>query len=93
MKLKKIRRVVWSGRYEFTSHALEEMDEDDVDESDVRHAILRGTLVATLGDDPRGERFVIRGKTRDGDLSIEVVCRFLPTGRLRIITVYLIEKD
>lgn len=93
MDLKKIRRAVRKGRYEFTSHALEEMDEDDILESDVRRAIMMGKLVATLTDDPRGARFVVRGRTRIGEVPIEIVCRFLATGRLRIITVYVLEQD
>ncbi len=42
MGLKRIRRRIREVRYEFTIHALEEMDEDDLDEADVRQAILRG---------------------------------------------------
>lgn len=39
MSLKKIQRTFREGRYEFTIHALEEMDEDDLDLADVRHTI------------------------------------------------------
>ena len=40
MGIKSIRRKIREGLYEFTVHALEEMDEDDLDEADVRKAIL-----------------------------------------------------
>jgi len=83
MGLKRIRRAVREDRYEFTIHALEEMDEDGLVEEDLRHAIRHGKLEAELTDDPRGIRFVVRGEAQDEDLEIEVVCRFLPSGTLR----------
>ncbi len=92
MGLKRIRRAIRESRYEFTVHALEEMDEDDLDDTDVRQAILHGEISAELTDDPRGIRFVVRGTTRNKDREMEVVCRFLPSGLLRIITVYKKEE-
>lgn len=92
MGLKRIRSAIRENRYELTVHALEEMDEDDLDESDVRHAVLHGSISAELTDDPRGARFVIRGTTNDKDREMEVVCRFLPSSLLRIITVYQLEE-
>ena len=88
MGIKSIRRKIREGLYEFTVHALEEMDEDDLDEADVRTAILSGVIGTELTDDPRGTRFVILGFAVDELREIEVVCRFLPSGLLRIITVY-----
>ena len=92
MGLKRIKRAIREERYEFTIHALEEMDEDDLDETDVRYAILHGEISAELTDDPRGKRFVVLGNTKDSARSLEVVCRFLPSGLLRIITVYQLEE-
>jgi hypothetical protein len=92
MGLKRIQRTVREKRYEFTIHALEEMDDDDLDESDVRFAILHGELSSELTDDPRGIRFVVLGNATDKIRSMEVVCRFLPTDLLRIITVYKIKE-
>jgi hypothetical protein len=40
MGLRRIRGAVRQGKYEFTLHALEEMDEDDLDESEVRRVLL-----------------------------------------------------
>ena len=59
---------------------------------DVRDAILHGEISSELTDDPRGTRFVILGNTQDKTVALEVVCRFLPSGLLRIITVYKIEE-
>ncbi len=93
MGLRRIRRAVGEDRYEFSLHALEEMDEDGLVEEDVRCAILRGRLDSELGDDPRGSRFVLRGQTLAKEAEIEVVCRFLPSGMLRIIIVHAIEEE
>ncbi len=92
MGIKRIRRAIRNGRYQYTVHALEEMDEDNLDEADVRQAVLHGDISTELTDDPRGIRFVVRGVTLDQNREIEVVCRFLPSGLLRIITVYQLEE-
>jgi hypothetical protein len=92
MGIKRIRRAVRAGRYEFTVHALEEMDEDDLDETDVRYGILHGEISSELTDDPRGIRFIVLGNTEDQTRALEVVCRFLPSNLLRIITVYKLEE-
>lgn len=92
MGIKQIRRAIRNGQYQYTNHALEEMDADDLIEEDIRHAILHGEVVATLTDDPRGTRFVVQGDEQLGVRTIEVVCRFLPSGLLRIITVYVLEE-
>ncbi len=68
------------------------MDEDDLDESDVKYGVLHGEISSELTDDPRGIRFVVLGNTQDRIRSLEVVCRFLPSGLLRIITVYQIGE-
>ena len=92
MSLRRIRRAVRQDRYELTVHAIEEMDEDDLTEDDVRDILLRGRVVRELTTDPRGPRFVVRGRPRGRDEDVEVVCRFLPSERLRIITVYAMEE-
>jgi hypothetical protein len=68
------------------------MDADDLTEEDVRNALLHGAVVATLTDDPRGVRFVVQGNELFGTRTMEVVCRFIPSGLLRIITVYVLEE-
>lgn len=92
MSIRRIRSALTEGRYLYSDHALEEMDDDGLLESNVNEVIMRGKIVAKLTGDPRGLRFVVRGTTVDEELEIEVVCRFLPSGILRIITVYAIEN-
>ena len=76
MGLKRIRRAIRDGRYEFTVHALEEMDEDGLDESDIRYGILHGGICAELTEDPRGIRFVVLGKTHDETRSLKLFAGF-----------------
>jgi Domain of unknown function (DUF4258) len=92
MSMRSIRRAIRERKYTFTSHALEEMDEDDLTHDDVCEALLHGKQVGVLTDDPRGLRFVVRGAIQDQAIEIEVVTRFLPSGLLRIITAYVIEE-
>ena len=72
MGLKRIRRAIREERFEITIHALEEMDDDDLDETDVRYAILHGEISSELTDDPRGVRFVVLGNTQDKARSLRV---------------------
>jgi len=90
MSMTRIRQAVHQMQYEFTAHAIEEMDDDGLTEADVRRVLLSGSIGATLADDPRGLRFVVRSEVHDSE--VEVVCRFLPSGILRIITVYVLDK-
>lgn len=92
MGIRRIRRYIREGRYKFTAHALEEMDEDNLREVDVCLAISKGRVVDKLLDDPRGIRFVVRGNLTEENIEIEIICRFLPSGLLRIITVYALEE-
>jgi hypothetical protein len=71
---------------------LRKMDEDHLADSDVGEVIMKGKVVAKLTGDPRGMRFVIRGLAMDKETQVEMVCRFLPTAILRIITVYAVEE-
>lgn len=89
---RRIRAAIRRKRYVVTLHALEEMDEDDVSEIELRDALLNGRLVARLRGDPRGIRLVVRGAPRRSRRTVEVVCRFLPSGLLRIIAAYCVEE-
>jgi hypothetical protein len=90
--IRRIRRALREGRFEFTAHALDEMDEDDLTDADIQATILRGSLLKTFTDDARGPRFVVRGLARTRHDEIEVVCRFLPSGRMRIVTAYRVDE-
>jgi hypothetical protein len=67
------------------------MDDDRLDDLDVYEALMRGRIAAKLSGDQRGTRFVVRGFAMDQETEIEVICRFLSSGILRIITLYAVE--
>jgi hypothetical protein len=92
MSLRRIRSCVLQENYEYSSHALEEMDEDGLQETDIRSALLNGRIISRLTADPRGVRYIIRATQQAGN-KIELVCRFLPSGILRIITVYIVTEE
>ena len=92
MTIRRIRKAIRQGHYEFSAHSLEEMDEDNLTDADVRRTVLGGALVTELTDDPRGVRFVVCGVLKDQERDVEVVCRFLPSGMMRIITVYEVDE-
>lgn len=71
-----------------TSHAMEEMAEDDLDVLDIEHVILNGRVVRTELDDPRGTKYVVVGVVADQQTQVHVVGRFTNTERYLIITVY-----
>lgn len=88
--IKRIRKSVNDRQVELSDHALEEMDDDDLSLADVRTVLLHGALHITQEDDPRGTRYIVRGGVNDED--VDVVCRFLSSGILWIITVYAVSE-
>ena len=85
--LTRVQAAVREGRYEVTSHAFEEAQADGFTPLDIVEAILRGTIVKRYTHDPRGTRYKLRGSSLDGR-GVFVICRFLASGEVRIITVY-----
>jgi hypothetical protein len=89
--LERIRAAVRTENYRVSAHANEEMSEDGLSMLDVENAVLTGSLSRRFTKDPRGPRYEVAGSALDGR-RIGVVCRFLPSGVLRILTVYAIEN-
>ena len=86
----RIRRAVSDQHYRISSHANEEMSEDDLEAHDVEQVLLTGVITRRLTHDPRGTRYEVTGDTTDGRHAA-VVCRFLASGWLLIITAYTLE--
>ena len=70
-----------------SSHAEEEMLDDNLERKNVENAILKGRIEKKMTHDERGARYCIEGPARDGKL-IHVICRFREHANLIIITVY-----
>ncbi len=89
--LQSIRQKVVRNFFQVTEHALDEMQKDSLSTVDVKNALRRGRIVQRFTHDSRGIRYRITGPARDGR-EINVICRILDSGELRIITVYATEE-
>ncbi len=67
------------------------MLDDDLESHDVEQVLLTGAITRRLTRDPRGTRYEVMGDTTDGRQAA-VVCRFLASGWLLIITAYALEE-
>jgi hypothetical protein len=85
--LQKIRKCIVNRDYYLSSHAEEEMLNDDLERKDVENAILKGRTDKKMTLDIRGTRYRMEGPARDGR-QIHVLCRFREDVNLIIITVY-----
>ncbi len=88
-EIQKIRQRIVDRDYFMSSHAEEEMFDDDLERKDVENAILKGRIEKKMTHDERGTRYRIEGPARDERL-IHVICRFRENTNLIIITVYAI---
>jgi hypothetical protein len=88
--IERIRKCITEQNYRVSVHAQEEADEDCLTKKDVENIILTGRIVKKFTHDPRGTRYQITGKSRDGRTA-GVICRFLETNKLGIITVFTKE--
>jgi hypothetical protein len=96
-RLERIREKIRLHQYDMTVHAVEEMAEDNLDITDVEHAVLTGRIARIERDDPRGNKYVIEyvieGVAVGGVTAVGVVGRFAGSDRYLIITVYEITED
>ena len=88
--LDRIRQAIRELRYRLSSHANEEMSDDALEAKDIEHIILTGAITRQFTRDPRGTRYEIMGQTPAGHRAV-VVCRFLPSSVLLVITAYAEE--
>ena len=86
--IQRIRQNVVDRDYYLSSHAEDEMWADQLERSDLEHALLSGEIIKRMTRDFRGTRYRIEGPAKDGRL-IHVICRFREKGNLVIITVTL----
>jgi len=89
--LQRMHQAIREQRYRISSHANEEMSADDLVAEDIESIILTGQIARKFTHDPRGTRYEVVGDTMDRR-SACVVCRFLPSGVLLIITAYAEEE-
>ena len=63
-----IQQRIIDREYFMSSHAEEEMLDDDLERNDVENAILKGFIEKRLTHDSRGTRYRIEGPALDGRL-------------------------
>jgi hypothetical protein len=90
--LRRMRRAIREQRYRISSHANDEMADDFLEAADVENVILTGEIVQKFTHDPRGTRYEVLGDTTDYRRAC-VVCRFLLSGTLLVITTYVEETE
>jgi len=70
--LQRIRQKIIDRGYYLSSHAEDEMLDEQLERFDVEHAILKGKIERKLTRDVRGTRYRMEGPARDGRM-IQVV--------------------
>ena len=90
--IERIRQAIRAQRYRISTHANDEMSDDALEAQDIERIILTGTITQRFTHDPRGTRYEVTGTTTDVRRAC-VVCRFLTSGVLLIITAYVPEED
>ncbi len=89
--LRRMRQAICEQRYRISSHANDEMADDFLVAADIENIILTGEIARKFTHDPRGTRYEVLGDTVD-HRRVYVVCRFLLSGVLLIITAYVEEE-
>jgi hypothetical protein len=91
-KIQKIRQKVLDRNYYLSSHAEEEMCDEELSRRDIENVFLKGHINKKLSKDSRGTRYKIEGPAQDGR-RVHVICRFKEDGSLIIITVYALMEE
>ncbi|MBI1817534.1 MAG: DUF4258 domain-containing protein [Deltaproteobacteria bacterium] len=89
--LERMRQAVADQRYRISVHAIDEMSDDRLESADVERVILGGRISKVFTRDPRGTRYEVAGETTDRRRAC-VVCRFLASDVLLVITAYAVEE-
>jgi hypothetical protein len=89
VSIAQIRALVRNLTYVVSTHAADELEDDNLSILDLESIILTGEIIERQRDRTTREiKYVIQGATLDGSAG-EAVVKVGPTGRLVVITVYL----
>jgi hypothetical protein len=87
--LQRIQAKIRALDYVMTTHADQEMDDDDLTIFDIEQVLLTGQIIERQRDQQTGDwKYLIQGLTDDG-LNVIVVAKLSPTDTVVIITVYV----
>ena len=85
-----MREKIRTRQYVMTIHADDEMDEDGLTIYDVESVFLTGEIVSRQRDRvTRENKYLVRGRTVDGQKLAVTVSKFGLSDRLIILTVYV----
>lgn len=90
--LQRIRQKILQNQFVISSHAIDEMIEDEIrpfNVEEVKKCLLSGSI-RKREIDLSGTKYTISGEVSDGWL-MEVVVRFREDGKLLVITNYTVE--
>jgi len=88
--LKRMREKIRARQYVMTLHAEEEMDDDNLSIFDVERGVLTGRIIERQEDRSTAEwKYLVKGETVASD-PVVVVAKLSITGKLVIITVYVV---
>ena len=83
-----LKNYVRKNKYVVTTHAAEEIDEDDLSIFDIERVILNGEIIERQKDEERSEwKYLVRGHSIDKHQVI-VVVKLGPNDKMVIITVF-----
>ena len=85
--LQRMRRAIREQNYRISSHANDEMADDFLMAADIEKTIETGRIAQKFTKDTRGRRYTVLGDTTNNRKAY-VVCRFLLSGVLLIVTAY-----
>jgi hypothetical protein len=89
--LQRFRVFIESGHYAISLHAREEMGDDGLTDIDVESCVLTGSIVERQMDRRTGEwKYVIEGRSLAGERCV-VIGKLTLTGKLGILTVFMVE--
>ena len=85
-----LRQLIRTLSYVVSTHAADELEDDNLSILDFENVVLTGQIVERQRDhSTRETKYVIQGRTLDGTAA-EIVAKIGQTGRLFVITVYVI---
>ena len=85
-----LRQLIRSLSYVVSTHAADELEDDNLSILDLENVVLTGQVTDRQRDRvTRETKYVIHGSTLDGHAA-EVIAKVGLTGRLFVITIYVI---
>ena len=85
-----LRQLIRTLSYVVSTHAADELEDDNLSILDLENVVLTGQITERQRDRvTRETKYVIQGNTLDGNAT-EVVAKIGRSGRLFVITIYVI---